>query len=133
MDLGYGHYHIPKFEVHSEPVWSWNWAKTKFYTKVFVAETADVRCRHFDKYVRTNYWYYLDGAKLVSNENSLFEPHCYCTHTYVNRIGLWQVIGTHGPNGDVVNTFVRLGDGCEEREIPTFKIATYPTISKWYF
>ena len=68
---------------------------------------------------------------MVSSSNSLFRPYCYCTTTFVNRIGLWQVIGYHGPKGNVVNTFVRLGDGYETKKV--VKVKTYPSFNSWHF
>ena len=49
--------------------------------------------------------------------------------TYVNRMGIWQVIGSDSPNGLEVNTFVRLGDGYAPEKIE--KCVPYPSFNAW--
>ena len=49
--------------------------------------------------------------------------------TYVNRMGIWQVIGSDSPNGLEVNTFVRLGDGYAPEKIE--KCIPYPAFNYW--
>jgi len=130
MDLGYGVYRVPKW-TDDRPNWSWTWARSRFYTKSADADFADSRCKLFDAYTRKSYWYYLDGAVTVSSSNSLFSNYCYCTCTYVNRIGMWQVIGYYGPSGNVINTFVRLGEGYDPKE--SKKCKPYPSFNYWHF
>ena len=131
LDLGYGVYSIPRWAKNQKPNWSWKWARGVYYKEVSVANFADAQCALFDKYTRKNYWYYLDGAVTVSAENSLFGKYCYCTHSYVNRVGLWQVIGYYGPRGSVVSTFVRLGDGYEPKV--SRKVKPFPSFNTWHF
>ena len=131
LDLGFGSYLVPRWTDLSRANWSWKWARSRFYKEVKVANFADAQCALFNKYTRKNYWYYLDGAVTLSSENSLFGKYCYCTTSYVNRIGLWQVIGYYGPRGSVVNTFVRLGDGYEPKVVK--KLKPYPSFSSWHF
>lgn len=50
-------------------------------------------------------------------------------NTYVNRIGVWQVIGTHGPSGIEINTFVRLGDGYDPASDGLCR--PYPSFDSW--
>ena len=130
LDLGYGSYLVPKFADIRKPTWSWSWSRQWFYKKPTVANFADAQCKLFDKYTRKNYWYYLDGAVTVSSENSLFGKYCYCTLSYANRVGLWQVIGYYGPKGSVVSTFVRLGDGHEPKVVR--KLKPIPSFSTWH-
>ena len=131
LDLGFGTYLVPRWAKNEKPVWTWSWARGRFYKKVSVANFADAQCKLFDKYTRKNYWYYLDNAVVVSAENSLFGKYCYCTYSYVNRVGLWQVIGYQGPRGSVVSTFVRLGEGYAPKDIR--KLKPYPSFSTWHF
>ena len=131
LDLGYGTYTVPRWSDNEKPNWSWNWARGRFYTTPSTASFADSQCKLFNTFTKKNYWYYLDGAATLSSENSLFGKYCYCTSTFVNRMGLWQVIGYNGPRGVVVSTFVRLGDGYEPNM--TRKVKPFPSFNTWHF
>ena len=108
LNLGLGEYQVPQFKKDEEPRWSEQWARQQFY-RTPAAEIGATRCVELDKVARRNYYYYLDGAILLSDSNSAFGSYCYCMNTYVNRIGIWQVIGSYTPFGVQINTFVRLG------------------------
>jgi hypothetical protein len=131
LDLGYGIYWTPKWADNDQPQWNWTWARSKWYKTPVLAEEASGRCEKWDAYVRTTYWYYLKDASRASAENSVFGQQCYCTHTYVNLLGTWQVIGYEGPSGNTISTFVRLGDGCNPSG--QVKLKPYPAFSTWHF
>ena len=89
-----------------------------------------MRCVKLDKFVRKNYDNYLRNAVIIAQSNSAFNTKwCYCMTTYVNRLGLWQVIGSDGPKGLKVNTFVRLGDGYLPKKVK--KIMPVPKWNYW--
>lgn len=128
-DLGYGQYKDPIWEQHKAPSWNEVEARKQFYKTPSAAEAAQARCVNLDIKARKDYWYYLDGAKVISSTNSVFGNYCYCQNYYVNRIGVWQVIGTHGPSGVEISTFVRLGDGYDPETQGLCK--PYPSFDSW--
>ena len=113
MDLGHGRYEVPHWNQPNKRYnWDESWAQHQFYSNRRDQEAASRRCIKLDAYVRKNYEYYLKDAVIISQSNSVFGNYCYCMTTYVNRMGIWQVIGSDSFYGGLeVNTFVRLGDG----------------------
>ena len=78
-------------------------------------EELDAKTAAIDEYVRKNYWYYLNGAKLIHSESILTTQRVYSVLTYVNIVGTFLVIGSCDANDVVqVNTFVRLGAGSSD-------------------
>jgi hypothetical protein len=76
------------------------------------------KCLGFSKHTRKQFWYYLLDANVVySSVASTAERH-YCLITYVNVAGTFFVIGSEGRKDKdcQVNTFVRLGNGCEGKD-----------------
>lgn len=128
-DMGEGVYQVPLWGKEETPVWTEDWARSRFYKTPSAADAASARCANLDTKARKDYWYYLDGAKVISSSNSAFGNYCYCQIYYVNRIGSWQVIGTHGPSGVEISTFVRLGDGYDPATDGLCK--PYPSFDSW--
>jgi len=129
MDLGYGEYQVPRWDSHEQPQWNEQWARQQFYRSPSAEEIATRRCARLDDMVRENYYYYLKDAILLSQSNSVFGNYCYCMNTYVNLMGIWQVIGSDSPTGMKVNTFVRLGDGYAPNNVK--KCVPYPSFNSW--
>ena len=131
MDLGHGVYQVPQWGAKVQPNWNEQWARRQFYTNQVDEQSASLRCKKLDALVRKNYYYYLDNAVILSESNSVFGNYCYCMTTYVNRMGIWQVIGSDSWSGLEVNTFVRLGDGYSPEKIE--KCVPYPSFNAWNF
>lgn len=129
FNLGYGVYSVPQWSKTQIPTWDSTWARQQFYKTPSAALAAQTRCARLDALARKTYWYYLDGAVILDSTDSDFGAHCYCMKYYVNRIGLWQVIGTDGPSGIEISTFVRLGDGYDPSSDGRCK--PYPAFDSW--
>ena len=73
-------------------------------------------CREFSAFAREKFWYYLRDAKVVYSSVGITSFRNYCLVTYLNIVGTFFVIGSRNENTNenVVNTFVRLGNGYQE-------------------
>lgn len=84
-----------------------------------------------EQFIKEQYWYYLtpDTKTLDYSESNPNGSGCYCSFTYINYVGLFQVIGQwdYSSNQPVVNTFVRLGDGSDPNAVT--KCSIMPSIS----
>jgi hypothetical protein len=73
------------------------------------------KCQLVDTQIRGQFWYYIQGADLVSNQRIPTTDQYYCVFTYVNIAGTflsiahWDLVSKTGGS----NTFVRLGNGYE--------------------
>ena len=131
IDLGYGSYWAPRWRSDEKPTWSEPWARQRYYPTVAAADLAAANCQGLDLMARRNYDHYLRGAGIIGQTQSAVGSYCYCMNTYVNRIGIWQVIGTYTPFGMEISTFVRLGDGYEPNQVE--KCVPYPSFNSWSF
>lgn len=131
IDLGYGEYRVPRWGQGETPNWSESWAQRQFYQSQSAADAAADRCSELDHIARSNYGHYLRGAATLSASNSAFGSYCYCMNTYVNQMGIWQVIGTSTPFGVQISTFVRLGDGYDPKTVQP--CVPYPAFNTWHF
>ena len=74
------------------------------------------KCAAVDKLNREKYWYYLDKAEKVSQNNIPTTAQYYCVFVYVNVVGTflsishWDLESKQGG----INTLVRLGNGKAE-------------------
>ena len=64
-----------------------------------------------DQFLRKNYWYYLNGAKLVHKEVLPARGKVYQILSYINVVGTFLVITSCDGEQVQANTFVRLGRG----------------------
>lgn len=73
------------------------------------------KCQDFSEYTRKKFWYYLQNANVVYSSVGSTSDRNYCLITYVNVAGTFFVIGSEAlkDKSCQVNTFVRLGNGCE--------------------
>lgn len=73
------------------------------------------KCHGFSEFTRKKFWYYLQDANVVYSSVGSSNDRNYCLITYVNVAGTFFVIGSeaHKDKSCQVNTFVRLGNGCE--------------------
>lgn len=80
--------------------------------------TADMKekCGFADKLNRENYWYYLQDAELVSENNIPTSEQYYCVFVYVNTVGTFLSISHWdlAKQSAGINTLVRLGNGKTE-------------------
>ena len=75
----------------------------------------DEKCAKIDDFVRERFWYYVDGAIIISTDTIPTDQRVYGVFTYVNRIGTYLVIGSCDNDDNIqINTFVRLGAGAKD-------------------
>lgn len=96
--------------------WDEIWARGKWFKNKKDQDDVHTKCQIIDKFIKKQYWYYLtpDTKALDSSESNPGRG-CYCSFTYINYLGLFQVIAQwdYKNNAPLVNTFVRLGDGSD--------------------
>ena len=64
-----------------------------------------------DEVLRKQYWYYLNGAELISKTAIAIPQRTYAVLTYMNIVGTFLVISSCEADQVTANTFVRLGKG----------------------
>ena len=64
-----------------------------------------------DEVLRKQYWYYLNGAELISKTAIALPQRTYAVLTYMNIVGTFLVISSCKGEQVTANTFVRLGKG----------------------
>ena len=71
--------------------------------------------KRVDAFLRSNYWFYLEGAKLLQTQILKTNINIYCLFTYNHLSGSYVVISSMDSNNNIiVNTSARLGKGVEE-------------------
>jgi hypothetical protein len=132
LDLGFGRYRVPQFLSNQVFSWTESWAQSQFYTTQTAAAAGAAKCAGLDHTARTSYPQYLNGAAIISSTHADYETAgCYCVNTYVNKQGIWEVIGGFDGSGIQINTFVRLGDGYDPANVQPCN--PLPSINAWLF
>jgi hypothetical protein len=130
LNLGAGEYFVPHEENNNN--FTESWARSKHFKRRDDQDRIHKTCQKVEKYIKEQYWYYLtpDTKSLDFSESSPNGAGCYCSFTYINYVGLFQVIGQwdYETNQPVVNTFVRLGDGSDPNEVTKCNIL--PSVSR---
>lgn len=70
-----------------------------------------------DAFLRKNYWYYLNGAKLAHEEVLPARGRVYQILSYINVVGTFLVITSCEGEQVQSNTFVRLGRGAVDADL----------------
>ena len=111
LDLGDGEYFVT-FDDYKQASFRWE-EKYIVSRKYKHSEEIELKnyCSQVEKYIKKQYWYYLtDDTATINVHTSRSKTTCYCSFTFLNYVGLWQVVGAWN-NGPIVRTFVRLGEG----------------------
>jgi hypothetical protein len=131
LNLGAGEYFVPHDESpHDGNRFTENWARSKWFKNKRDQDNVHQNCQKVESYIKKQYWYYLTpDTKTLDYSESNPGSGCYCSFTYINYVGLFQVIGQwdYSKNQPVVNTFVRLGDGSDPNQIT--KCSIFPSVS----
>lgn len=130
LDLGDGEYFAPHDPEEKHFNFTEGWARQKWFKNKQEQERIHQNCLKVEKFIKKEYWYYLtpDTTTLDFSESNP-GSRCYCSFTFINYVGLFQVIGQWDSrtNSATVNTFVRLGDGSDPSNISKCNIL--PSIS----
>jgi hypothetical protein len=130
LDLGDGEYFVPHEPTSKSFNFSEGWARQKWFRDQQEAQRIHQNCLQVEKFIKSEYWYYLTpDTKTLDFSESNPGTGCYCSFTFLNYLGLFQVIGQWNghTNQAQVSTFVRLGDGSNPNEVTKCKI--FPSVS----
>lgn len=130
LNLGAGEYFVPHDQNSNSFNFNESWARSKWFKNREDQDRIHRNCQKVEAYIKKNYWYYLTpDTKTLDFSESNPGKGCYCSFTYLNYVGLFQVIGQwdYSTNSPVVNTFVRLGDGSDPNQVT--KCSILPSVS----
>lgn len=130
LNLGDGEYFVPHDQKSQEFNFTEGWARSKWFKNRKDYDRVHSSCQKVEAFVKQQYWYYLTpDTKTLDFSESNPGSGCYCSFTYVNYVGLFQVIGQwdFATNTPRVNTFVRLGDGSDPNSVT--KCTILPSVS----
>jgi hypothetical protein len=128
LNLGAGEYLVPHEENNRN--YTESWARSRWFHNRKDYDRVRQNCLKVEAFIKQQYWYYLTpDTRTLDYSESLPGQNCYCSFTYINYVGLFQVIGQWDSltSSPIVNTFVRLGEGSDPNQVT--KCTIMPSVS----